>query len=198
MTFARLETKYGIVVGRFQPLHLGHLEYLEAARARCDRLVIGVTNPDVANLIDDSADLNRSRPENNPFSYFDRHEMIIASMIENGWNVEEFTVVPADINRIHSLEATLPPPSKAIVFVTIYDDWGDRKNDLLSGMGYQVEVMWRRTMVDRLTSGTAIRGAIRSGEPWKHLVPSSVASYLEGSHLNTAHAGWPSNETSAP
>lgn len=198
MTFTRCETKYGIVLGRFQPLHLGHLEYLEAARGRCDRLVIGVTNPDVSNLIDDSTDPNRSRPESNPFSYFDRHEMIIASMLESGWNVNDFTVVPADINRIRSLEATLPPPSKAIVFVTIYDEWGDRKNALLSSTGYQVEVMWRRTMGERLTSGTAIRGAMRSGDPWKHLVPSNVALYLERNRPSEAHARWSTNEAPRP
>lgn len=36
----------GVVHGRFQPLHLKHMEYILAAKVRCRKLYIGVTNPD--------------------------------------------------------------------------------------------------------------------------------------------------------
>ena len=62
----------GIVLGRFQPLHLGHLEYLEAARRRCRRLFVGITNPDPGTRLPHSADPARSLPENNPFTYVER------------------------------------------------------------------------------------------------------------------------------
>ena len=36
----------GVIHGRFQMLHLGHMEYLLAGKARCERLIIGISNPD--------------------------------------------------------------------------------------------------------------------------------------------------------
>jgi len=34
----------GIVSGYFNPLHLGHLEYIEAAKKQCDHLIVIVNN----------------------------------------------------------------------------------------------------------------------------------------------------------
>ena len=45
-------------------------------------------------------------------------------MLESGWPSEDFTVVPANVNRPDSLRCFLPPPETATVFVTVYDDWG--------------------------------------------------------------------------
>jgi cytidyltransferase-like protein len=36
----------GMIHGRFQPFHLGHLEYLRGAAGRCDEIIVGITNPD--------------------------------------------------------------------------------------------------------------------------------------------------------
>lgn len=36
----------GVVNARFQVLHLKHMEYLLAAKMRCQKLYIGITNPD--------------------------------------------------------------------------------------------------------------------------------------------------------
>ena len=33
----------GVVMGRFQGLHLGHMEYLLAGAQRCEHLLVGVT-----------------------------------------------------------------------------------------------------------------------------------------------------------
>lgn len=40
--------KTGVVHGRFQPLHLKHMEYILAAKMRCQKLYIGITNPTVS------------------------------------------------------------------------------------------------------------------------------------------------------
>ena len=36
----------GVIHGRFQMLHHGHMEYLLAGKKRCQRLIIGISNPD--------------------------------------------------------------------------------------------------------------------------------------------------------
>jgi cytidyltransferase-like protein len=184
---------YGVVLGRFQPLHLGHMEYLEAAREKVDQLVIGITNPDTATLIHDSADPRRSLGENNPFSYFDRHQMVTASLTELGWTCNDFVVVPAPINTPQEMKPYLPPPRATTVYITVYDAWGDRKADLMRKIGYSVSVLWRRERADRLTSGTDLRRAMRTGEPWRELVPGAVARYLDQSGWTTAMAKGPAH-----
>ncbi|WP_199413554.1 hypothetical protein [Coprococcus sp. AF21-14LB] len=36
----------GVIHGRFQILHLKHMEYLLAAKMRCKKLYVGISNPD--------------------------------------------------------------------------------------------------------------------------------------------------------
>ena len=38
----------GVVHGRFQVLHLKQMEYILAAKMRCQTLYIGITHPDIA------------------------------------------------------------------------------------------------------------------------------------------------------
>lgn len=189
---------YGVVLGRFQPLHLGHMEYLQAARAKTDQLVVGITNPDASALIYDDADPRRSRSENNPFSYFDRYQMVASSLFELGWSLNDFIIVPASINKPHEMKPYLPPASVTTVYITVYDEWGERKADLVRQLGYSVSVLWRRDPNDRLTSGTDIRKAIRLGEPWRKLVPSAVARYLDQSGLATGLAEQAAHPTEVP
>jgi cytidyltransferase-like protein len=171
--------RYGLVLGRLQPLHLGHIEYLEAAKSRCDHLVIGITNPDTGVLIYDDADPKRSRSESNPFSYFDRYQMVGASLIELGWQHEEFSIVPAPINTPEEMVPYIPRHDRTTVFITVYDAWGEKKAQLIGNLGYTVEILWRRDMRERLTTSTDIRNAIRTGGAWRHLVPGAVARYLD-------------------
>jgi cytidyltransferase-like protein len=179
-------SNYGVVLGRFQPLHNGHMEYLQAARVECDRLVIGITNPDTASLTFNSADPNRSKSENNPFSYFLRHEMIDASLRAAGWEPGSFAIVPADVADISRVGVFLPDPEHTTVFITIYDGWGEEKAQRLRDLHYQVRILWRRDMASRVAAGTDIRRRMRRNEPWQHLVPHGVAFHLERAGLALA------------
>jgi cytidyltransferase-like protein len=178
----RKKDRYGLVLGRFQPLHLGHMEYLNAAKGRSSHLVIGITNPDNHALVYDPADPDRSRPDNNPFSYFDRQQMISASLVESGWDYESFSIVPASINRPQDMKSFLPPPACTTAYITVYDEWGDKKAGRISSLGYAVDILWRREKNDRLTRGTDVRDMIRSGNAaWRELVPRAVSRYLDES-----------------
>lgn len=193
----RKKNYYGLVLGRFQPLHLGHMEYLDATRERSSHLVIGITNPDKHTLIYDSADPKRSRPDSNPFSYFDRQRMISASLVESGWEYGTFSIVPAAINKPQDMKSYLPPPACTTAYITVYDEWGDRKADLISGLGYAVDVLWRRDKNDRLTSGTAVRDMISSGRSaWRELVPRAVSRYLDENGWTETLSSQPAPESS--
>ena len=62
----------GVIHGRFQVLHNDHMEYILAGKARCEFLVIGITNPDPTLTRTDPADLSRSAATANPLTYFER------------------------------------------------------------------------------------------------------------------------------
>jgi len=169
----------GIILGRFQPFHLGHLEFAVEAKARCDRLYIGITNPDVENRQFSEYDPSRSKPENNPLGYFDRARMIEDTVRDIGWQIDDFMVVPAPIGDTERLLGYLPPPDQTIFLATIYDKWGEEKIRRLEGLGYKSEVMWTRTYDERFTTGTEVRQLIRGGAAWEHLVPAPVAAYIK-------------------
>lgn len=167
----------GAVQGRFQGLHMGHMEFLLEAKKRCRFLIIGVTNYDIhSQYISDDAKLNRFRSASNPFTFFERMMMITGSMVEAGVPREEFTVVPFPIESPERIPNFVP--DEVVFFQTIYDQWGHQKVASLRKMGYAVEVMWERTDADRLTSGTAVRQLMRQGGNWESLVPPAAAKYI--------------------
>ena len=43
----------GVVYGRFQILHLKHLEYILAAKMRCRKLYVGISSPDESYIQED-------------------------------------------------------------------------------------------------------------------------------------------------
>ncbi len=69
--------KVGVIHGRFQGLHLGHMEYLMAGFQRCEHLFIAITNFDIeSEKPKNEANPTRTSKNSNPFSYFHRYMMI--------------------------------------------------------------------------------------------------------------------------
>ena len=93
---AEAMTDWGMIHGRFQPFHNGHLEYLLAAAARCDRLLVGITNPDRLRTRPEPEDPVRHLPESNPFTYTERLLMTEAAAGAAGL---EITVIPFPMDR---------------------------------------------------------------------------------------------------
>lgn len=173
----------GLVLGRFQPFHLGHLEYVEAARSRCSRLFVGVTNPDPESRVATDSDPARSMSANNPFTFSERRSMIEDSLWDLGWTDRDFAIVPAPIMHPDRLLHYLPAASETTAFLTIYDEWGEQKVRLMSDLGYEVDVLWRRDYASRRTSGTEIRRMLAEGAEWRRLVPRAVARHIGGRDL---------------
>jgi hypothetical protein len=172
--------QYGVVLGRFQPIHLGHVEYIQAARDRCDHLVIGITNPDIEALTKCQSDPKRGISSSNPFTFFDRMRLLEMTSREYGWTSRNTSIVPADLESPRYLRQTFPPINLTTVFTTIYDRWGEEKTNFIKELGYTTEVLWRRSMDSRITSGTEIRkmGAAGDLEQWREKVPKSTIDYL--------------------
>ena len=166
----------GIVHGRFQPLHIGHMEYIQCATTRCEHLIVGIANPDPSLTVFNAASPHRSRESANPFRYYERQLFIRHSLLDAGVLADDFTVVPFPINKLELLQYYVP--EDATHFITIYDAWGYAKRDALKAFGFQVEVLWENDPSKKLTSGQEIRRRIAQGESWENLVPSAVARII--------------------
>jgi len=153
----------GLLIGRFQPFHRGHLEVVRKVRA--DRpsaaLLIGVGTAD------------ESFTWENPFTAGERIEMIERALREA--TVDGVQLVPiADIHRhalwVNYLAALLPP------FDRVYTN-NPLTRLLFERSGYLVE---SSPLFDRARfEGVRIREQLAEGGAWKEAVPPSVAAYLE-------------------
>ncbi|MDD3360770.1 MAG: nicotinate-nucleotide adenylyltransferase [Hespellia sp.] len=166
----------GVIHGRFQVLHLKHMEYLLAAKMRCKTLYIGITHPDELYLGGMEADRHGIRKSDNPLTYLERYQMIHDALIDFGVQRNQFEIVPFPISRPDYI--TQYAPKDATYFMSICDDWGEKKYQIFTDLGLKVEVLWRKTEEERGVTGTQVRAAIASGQDWQSLVPRTVYEYM--------------------
>ena len=178
-----MRNKIGVVHGRFQLLHNDHLNYILAGKERCEHLLIGICNPDSTMTKYSEIDPHRSEKESNPFTYFERYQMIQYALLESGVPQADFDIVPFPINYPELLCNYVSP--KAIHFLTIYDSWGLEKKRILEEYNYRVEVLWQRNLSEKKISGTDVRRLIREGKEWRQFVPSTVYQYIIEYHLDS-------------
>jgi nicotinamide-nucleotide adenylyltransferase len=167
----------GVIHGRFQMLHNDHLRYLLAGKARCEHLVVGITDPDPSLSKFDPADPNRSRPLSNPLTYFERYTMVKRALLESGLEITHFSVVPFPIHFPEKYGSYVP--LDGIFFLTIYDRWGRKKLEQFRRLGLNTEILWEKTLKEKGLTGTEIRNRMIKGEPWVMDVPKSTAMLVK-------------------
>lgn len=164
----------GVVQSRFQIINLKHIEYILAAKMRCDTLYIGIIDPDdlyVAEGIGDQFTMD----DDDLLTYLERYEMIHDALLEFGVRREEFEIVPFPLGRPDYLKRYVPAEAK--YFMSISDESDEEIKRILMEMKLDIEVMWRRTEEKNITS-REIRRRIVLGEEWEQLVPKSTYRYL--------------------
>ena len=164
----------GMIHGRFQPFHNGHLEYLRGAAARCDELFVGITNPDPARIKPEASDPLRHLPESNPYSYVERLLMVKAAALDAGLDLACVHVIPFPVNEPELWPAYVP--GAVVQFIRLFSDWGGTKLDRLREAGYEVVVLDEGA--EKEISGAQVREAMREGGDWQRLVPPGVAQVL--------------------
>jgi nicotinamide-nucleotide adenylyltransferase len=153
----------GVLIGRFQPFHSGHLEVVRAVRALHpgDALLLGVGSAQASYTWRD------------PFTSGERLEMILAALEEA--RIPDVLAYPVpDIDRhalwVRYVEALLPR------FDRVYTN-NPLTRLLFERARYPVE---SPALVDRARfEGEHVREVLASGGNWAALVPPSVARYLE-------------------
>ena len=159
---------HGMVHGRFQPFHNGHLEYLLGAYGRSSEVFVGITNPDPARIRPESSDPLRHLPESNPFSYAERLLMLSAVAEDEGIRVH---VIPFPVNEPELWPAYVP--AGVTQYLRLFSDWGGTKLERMREAGYEVVILDEG--VEKEISGVDVRSALRDGRAWEELVPPGVA-----------------------
>lgn len=182
-TTMKRRDQVGVIHGRFQPLHNGHMEdYVLPAIERCEHLITGIANPDPMLTARHPANPRRAEPTSNPFTYYERTAMLRSTLLQQGVEEKRFTIVPFPINRPELLRYYVP--FEATFYLTIYDDWGRYKKELLESQGLRVEVFFVRPQTGLSMSATRVRELMAAGGDWKPLVPEPVAEYIVQNHLD--------------
>ena len=150
----------GLMIGRFQPFHLGHLEALQFALTKVDKLWVGLGSS------------NKPAEKNNPFSAEERKEMILSSINDSIKEKISIYFIPDLDNHVKWIEKidTIVPKFD-IVF----------SNDELTKHLYSkrdVQVITIPFLKRDVLSGTNIRELIISDQKWDDLVPEGTKNFL--------------------
>ena len=164
----------GMIHGRFQPFHNGHLEYLCGAAKRSDEVFVGITNPDPSHVKPEASDPVRHLPESNPYTYAERMLMVKAAAADAEIPAERLHVIPFPVNEPELWPPYVPPD--VVHFIRLFSDWGGTKLDRLREAGYEVVVLDEGEAKE--ISGVEVREALRTGGDWESLVPPRVAALL--------------------
>lgn len=149
-----------LLIGRFQPFHIGHLEVIKTISRQCVRLIVGIGSAQLSHTFE------------NPFTAGERHLMINRALHDEG--LDNYFLVPmVDINRyavwVAHVQSLVPP------FQDVYTN-NPLTRRLFEEAGYNVRSapLFNREVY----SGTEIRKRIISGKEWEHLVPKGVAETI--------------------
>jgi cytidyltransferase-like protein len=164
----------GMMHGRFQPFHLGHLEYMRAAASRSEELFVGITNPDPTRIRPEPSDPARHLPESNPWTYAERLLMVKAAAGDLGLDLACVHVIPFPVNEPELWPAYVP--DGVTQYLRLFSEWGGTKLERLREAGYEVVVLDQGA--EKEISGADVRAALREGSDWESFVSPGVARVI--------------------
>ena len=156
----------GLLIGRFQPFHLGHLDAVLFGLSRTENLFICIGSS------------NKSNEKKNPFSAEERREMIIssieASMIDR---IKIFDIPDIDNHEKWTFEIDRIVPKYEVVFTN---------NEFTKTLfeKRQMNVIPVILKDREKFSGTNIRQLITEDKNWQDLVPEGTQKVLDKINAN--------------
>ncbi|MDX1596415.1 MAG: nicotinamide-nucleotide adenylyltransferase [Nitrosopumilaceae archaeon] len=151
----------GLLIGRFQPFHLGHLDALKFALSKTENLWVGLGSS------------NLPKSKDNPFSAEERKKMILDSIDDSISSRIEIFFIPDMDNHIKWIEMIdTIVPNFEIIFT----------NDPLTEKLYSkrgIKAVSIPFTNREILSGTNIRNMIVNDQNWQNLVPEGTRKFLE-------------------
>ena len=152
----------GILIGRMQPVHNGHMEVIKRILEEVDEIVIGIGSAQLSHEVKD------------PFTAGERVLMMTQALAEIDVDPSRYYIIPMqDINFnaiwVSHVKMLTPP------FSILYSG-NPLVKQLFSEEGYEVR---QPPLYDRLNlSGTEVRRRILKDENWQELVPNATVELL--------------------
>jgi nicotinamide-nucleotide adenylyltransferase len=154
--------KVGALVGRFQPLHNGHVEAVRFALTKVELLYIVVGSAE------------KSHEIRNPFTAGERMRMIKLALDESDVDCHRVMIVPIPDAEAHSVWVSYVD-SYTMNYSVVFT------NDPLSARLFQekgVTVLQVPFLRRDTLSGTEVRTRISDRADWKKLVPKAVEDVI--------------------
>jgi len=167
----------GMVHGRFQPFHKGHLEYVTAALNYCQKLVIAFTNPDKTLTKQELLAPHRHLKEANPFTLLERVTFIQETLIDDNIPLERIIFISFPINLPDLWEYYIT--KEVVQFIRIASPWEEEKAERFRRWGSVVKVLDSSNFKYSNLSATQVRKKIFEKSDWTDLVPHCVAMNIQ-------------------
>lgn len=152
----------GILIGRMQPLHNGHIQVIKKILEELDEVIIGVGSAQI------SHDLK------NPFTAGERIMMITQALVENNINPSRYYIIPMEDINFNAIWAShvkmMTPP-----FSKVYSG-NPLVKQLFVEEGYDVKTPPLYNRIE--LSGTEVRKRMLNDENWQELVPNSTVNLI--------------------
>jgi nicotinamide mononucleotide adenylyltransferase len=172
-----MPVELGMVHGRFQPLHIEHLQYILRGLGRCSHLVVGITNPEASEYQADSLSPHRHQEQANPYTYFQRSEMVRECLVDERVDLARVSIVPFHLFDPERWRYYLPSPGAVVQFVRAFSGWEDKKIELFRTHGFRIDVLDRR--MPKNVEGKQVRNLMDAAGNWRQLVPPGTARVID-------------------
>ncbi|AEG18270.1 nicotinamide-nucleotide adenylyltransferase [Methanobacterium paludis] len=153
----------GLLVGRMQPVHKGHIEVIKRILEDVDEVIIGIGSAQLSHTLRD------------PFTAGERVMMLTKALSENGISPSHYYIIPIQDVECNSIWIAhvkmLTPP-----FKHVYSGNSLVQRLFIEG-GY--EVTSPPPFNRESYSGTEVRRRMLADEDWESLVPKCVVKVIE-------------------
>lgn len=153
----------GILIGRMQPVHNGHMEVIKRILEEVDEIVIGIGSAQLSHEVKD------------PFTAGERILMMTQALAEIDVDPSRYYIIPMqdiNFNAIWASHVKMLTPPFSIVY-----SGNPLVKQLFAEEGYEVR---QPPLYDRIhLSGTEVRRRILENENWQELVPKATVNLLK-------------------
>ncbi|WP_405265451.1 nicotinamide-nucleotide adenylyltransferase [Methanobrevibacter sp.] len=152
----------GILIGRMQPVHNGHMEVIKQILKEVDEIIIGIGSAQLSHELKD------------PFTAGERIVMMNQALAEKGVDPSRYYIIPMqdiNFNAIWPSHVKMLTPPFSIVY-----SGNPLVKQLFCEEGYEVR---QPPLYDRLhLSGSEVRRRILNDENWQELVPQASVDLI--------------------